>query len=159
MNKIKLSVFISLLALSVSSANAFDLGKSFSDAIDKKISKAQNKAKDKAARKVHKLAMTTLPPKLAKNARLDDMLPVDLSKGVYIFGHQGCPPTRQAYAFLKNKGVKYRNMDVARDKKAARLSKERRVRGYPTLYVNGEQMVGFGPQQYTALLKKHKMMK
>ena len=147
-----------LLTFIFSPIYAFDLGKAFSDAVDKQINKATNKAKSHVEQKITR-SLTRSFPKLAQYARLDDGRPVDLSKGVYVFGYQGCTPSRKTFDFMRRNKIKYVMMDVQKDKKAARIAREQHLPGSPAVFINGEKIIGYQPSTYERLLKKHKKMK
>jgi len=145
-------VTITCSALFVS-ANAFDFGKIISEVIEEQVDQVKTEAKNKVEQNIAS-SLTKSFPKLAKLARLDDGKPVDLSKGIIVFGYQGCPPSRQTYAYMKRNNIKYTLMDVAKDKKAVRIAREQGLPGSPTVFINGKKIVGYQPSVYDHFLKR-----
>jgi len=154
--KRKIQLFL-VSVLMTTSAFSFDLGKALSDAVKDTAKDTINKVTGDAQRKVHNLIKTAIP-QVDIGAAPDDGKRVDLSKGVFLFGYQGCPPSRKAFAYMKRNKVRYVLMDVQKDKKASRVARENGFSFSPVLVVNGEKTIGFSESKYAALLKKHKKL-
>jgi len=145
---------VGLLVFISTSAGGFDLGKALSDAVDRTASRVVDNTADAVTDRINQ-AISSAIPKLAPAAKKDDGQGVDLSRGVIIFGYDGCPYCRKAYAFLKNNAVSYQLMDIREDAKAARIAQENGIRAVPVIYVEGDMLTGFSEPNYRDLLQKH----
>lgn len=145
---------ISLSLLLLSPAMAFDFGKIVSDSIERTVDKTVRSVGNSVSNEIEK-ALSSAMPKIAPNAKQDDGQKQDLSKGVIIFGFNGCPHCRKAYDFLQRNNIPYELLDIQKDKKAKRTAKENGVTGVPVIFVNGERFFGFSEGGYQKLFKKH----
>ncbi len=145
---------LGLLIFASTSVGGFDLGKALSDAVDSSANKIVDSTANAVTSKINK-AISSAIPDLAPTAQQDDGKEVDLSRGVIIFGYDGCPYCRKAYAFLRANEVDYQLMDIRENAKAARVAQENGIRGVPVIYVEGEKLVGFTEPNYRKLLQKH----
>jgi len=152
------SAILILSSLLVVNAYSFDFGKVLTDVVDKSVNDAIGGATGGVKRQIQDLISTAIP-NVNVGAKPDDGKNIDISKGVIVFGYHGCGPFGQAHNFLKRNGVAYQLMEVKKDARAARIARQNGVIGSPTIYVNGERIVGFSPDRYTALLRKHGKMK
>jgi glutaredoxin len=152
------SAILILSSFLVVNAYSFDLGKILTDAVDKSVNDAIGGATGSVKRQIQDLISTAIP-NVNIGAKPDDGKNIDISKGVVVFGYHGCGPFGQAHNFLKRNGVPYQLMEVKKDARAARIARQNGVSGSPTIYVNGERIVGYSSNSYTALLKKHGKMK
>jgi glutaredoxin len=80
--------------------------------------------------------------------------PLPTGVDVIMYCTQWCPGCRRARAFFQQYGVQYAEIDITRDREAAR-----RVRGWanghettPTLQIKGEVVVGFDQRRIMELL-------
>ena len=137
---------------------AFDLGKVFSDAIEESVNNSLGSASNTIKKKIEE-ALSTAMPALGSKYKKDDGKAVNLSRGVTIFGYDGCPYCRKAYAFLKRNNIRYTLMDTRKDAKASRIAKQKGLRGVPVIYVSGEEFAGFSESGYQRLFKKHGVLK
>lgn len=155
--------FISVLSINIMTPTmAFDLGKIIEKSIEKNIDRRVRNVENKVTTQIDKTVDQTISsviPNLNSNAKKDDGQQKDLSKGIIIFGFDGCPHCRKAYAFMNKHKIRYQLMDTQKDQKAARIAKQNGIRGVPVLYVSGEKVTGFSDASYTKLFKKHGVIK
>ena len=149
---------ISLSLLLFSPVMAFDFGKIVSDSLERTVDKTVRSVENSVSNEIEK-ALSSAIPKVAPNAKQDDGQKKDLSKGVIIFGFNGCPHCRKAYAFLKRNNIPYELLDVQKDKKAKRTAQQNGIRGVPVIFVSGERFSGFSEGGYQKLFKKHGVLK
>ncbi len=150
--------FVFTAVIIVSPVIAFDLGKVLSDAVEKSVNNSVGSVSNTIKREVEK-ALSTAMPALGSKSKKDDGQNINLSKGITIFGYNGCPYCRQAYAFLKRNNIRYTLMDTQKDAKASRIAKQNGLRGVPVIYVSGEKYTGFSEGGYQRLFKKHGVIK
>jgi len=155
-------VFIAVLTVNMMTpAMAFDLGKiiekSVEKSIDRNVRKAENSVTNEIDRTVDK-AISSMIPDLSISAKKDDGQQKDLSKGIIIFGFDGCPNCQQAYAFMKKNNIRYQIMNPQEDVKAVRIAKQNGVKTVPVIFVSGDRVDGFTDASYTALFQKHGVM-
>lgn len=157
--------FFSLLVIAIlltSSAKAFDLGKiiqnSVEKSVDRQVRTAENKVTNEIDRTVDK-AISSMIPDLSISAKKDDGQQKDLSKGIVIFGFDGCPNCQQAYSFMKRNNIRYQIMNPQEDVKAVRIAKQNGVKTVPVIFVSGDRVDGFTDASYTALFQKHGVLK
>ncbi len=153
-NKKYLMALIALFVVVTTNTYAFDFGQIISNAVDNSVNKVINDTTSNLSNSINK-AISSAIPSLQPGAKIDNGESVNLNEGVIIFGYDGCPYCRQAYAFLNKNGVKYKLMDTQKDAAASRVAKENGIRGVPVIYVEGEKMVGFRDSNYRNLLQKH----
>lgn len=134
---------------------AFDLGKVLSDSIEKSVDDSVGKTFKRELDK----ALSSVMPKLGSRAKKDDGKGMDLSRGVTIFGYNGCPHCRKAYSYLKRNNIRYTLMDTQKNAKANRIANQKGIRGVPVIFVSGERFAGFSEGGYTRLFKKHGVIK
>lgn len=149
---------VSALIILVAPVVAFDFGKVLSDAVDKTVRDSVGSVQNSVKKNIEQ-ALSSAMPNLNPKAKLDDGQGMDLSKGVTIFGYNGCPHCRNAYAYLNKNNIRYTLMDTQKDTKAARIAKQNGIRGVPVIYVSGERKAGFSNTSYTQLFKKHGLVK
>ena len=153
-NKKYLIASVALLTFVTANTYAFDFGQILSNAVDNSVNKVVNDSTGNLSNSIHR-AISSAIPSLQPGAKMDNGESVNLNKGVIIFGYDGCPYCRQAYAFLNKNGVKYKLMDTQKDAAASRIARENGISGVPVIYVEGEKMVGFRDSSYRNLLQKH----
>lgn len=68
-------------------------------------------------------ALGSAMPQLGAGAKQDDGKNIDLNRGITIFGYNGCPYCRAAYAYLKRNNIPYQLMDTNKDIKSSKISK------------------------------------
>jgi len=78
---------------------------------------------------------------------------MERQKRVIIFTTPTCSFCRKAKSFLKDKGIRFKDIDVSRDMKAAQ-DMERRTgqRGVPVLLIDNQPVVGFDVPKIKRLL-------
>lgn len=150
-SKVIVTTFIIILA---TPALAFDFGKIITDAVEKSVEDSVESIGNTITQEVDK-ALSSAMPSLGTEAKKDDGQSIDINKGIIIFGYNGCPHCRKAYAFLKKHNIHYTLMDTSKDTKASRIAQENGIRGVPALFVSGEKFYGFSEGGYTILFKKH----
>jgi glutaredoxin 3 len=75
------------------------------------------------------------------------------SPRVVVFSTPTCPHCRSAKRYLKQKGVRFTDVDVSRDDRAARdMVRVSGQQGVPVITVNGRPIVGFDRQKLDRLL-------
>lgn len=157
----KYLLMFSVISLSSAPTYAFDLGKiierSVEKSVDRQVRTAENKVTNEIDRTVDK-AISSMIPDLSISAKKDDGKQKDLSKGIIIFGFDGCPNCQQAYNFMKKNNIRYQIMNPQEDVKAMRIAKENGVKTVPVIFVSGDRVEGFTDASYTALFQKHGVM-
>jgi glutaredoxin-like YruB-family protein len=78
---------------------------------------------------------------------------MERQKRVIIFSTPTCSYCRKAKSYLKDKGIRFKDIDVSRDMKAAH-DMERRTgqRGVPVLLINNQPVTGFDIPKINRLL-------
>ena len=72
---------------------------------------------------------------------------------VVVFSTPSCSHCRTAKQYLKKKGVRFTNVDVSRDQRAARdMQRISGQQGVPVITVGGRPIVGFDRNQLDRLL-------
>ena len=154
-------MMVFLFSMISAPAFAFDLGKiiekSVEKSVDRNVRNVENKVTNKIDRTVDK-AISSMIPDLSISAKKDDGQKKDLSKGIIIFGFDGCPNCQQAYNFMKKNNIRYQIMNPQEDVKAMRIAKENGVKTVPVIFVSGDRVEGFTDASYTALFQKHGVM-
>jgi len=75
------------------------------------------------------------------------------NKKVIIFTTSTCSWCRKVKNYLKEKKVKFREVDVARDEKAARdMVKKSGQQGVPQIWINNYPIVGFDKSKIDRML-------
>ncbi len=75
---------------------------------------------------------------------------------VVVFSTPTCPHCRTAKSYLKQKGVRFTDVDVSRDERAARdMVRISGQQGVPVITVNGRPVVGFDRGKLDQLLGLH----
>jgi glutaredoxin-like YruB-family protein len=75
---------------------------------------------------------------------------------VIVFSTPTCPHCRTAKRYLKTKGVRFTNVDVSRDTRAARdMVRISGQQGVPVIQINGKPIVGFDRGKIDRLLELH----
>jgi len=149
---VSIAIFISAPAL------AFDLGKVLERSVERSIDRNVRNAENKVTREIDKTvdnAISSMIPDLSISAKKDDGQKKDLSRGIVIFGFDGCPNCQQAYDFMNKNNIRYQIMNPQEDVKAMRIAKENGVKTVPVIYVSGDRIDGFTDASYTALFQKH----
>jgi glutaredoxin 3 len=89
--------------------------------------------------------MSRVPPTLGR--------PSERAHRVLVFTTQSCPWCVRAKQYLRERNVKFREVDVARDPAAARdLVRRTGQMGVPIVEIDGRPIVGFDKQQIDRLL-------
>ena len=74
-------------------------------------------------------------------------------KEVKVYSTPTCPYCKLAKEFLKKNKIKFRELDVSTDKKAAEeVVKKSGQRGVPVLDIGGKIVVGFNEEKISKLL-------
>lgn len=78
---------------------------------------------------------------------------MERQKRVIIFSTPTCSFCRKAKSYLRDKGIRFKDIDVSRDTRAAQ-DMERRTgqRGVPVLLINNQPVVGFDVPKINKLL-------
>jgi glutaredoxin-like YruB-family protein len=72
---------------------------------------------------------------------------------VVVFSTPTCPHCRSAKRYLKKKGVRFTDVDVSRDSRAARdMERISGQQGVPVITVDGRPIVGFNRPKLNRLL-------
>ena len=72
---------------------------------------------------------------------------------VVVFSTPTCPHCRTAKKYLKKKGVRFTNVDVSRDQRAARdMQRISGQQGVPVITIGGRPIVGFDRNKLDQLL-------
>jgi len=73
---------------------------------------------------------------------------------VVVFSTPTCPHCRSAKRYLDKKGVRYTDVDVSRDRRAARdMVRRSGQQGVPQIVIDGKLVVGFNRRKIDRLLK------
>jgi len=72
-------------------------------------------------------------------------------KRVVIYTAPGCAHCRRAKAFLRKRGIPFREMDVGRSPRAMKELQRLGGRGVPVLLVGGERLDGFSEARFLDL--------
>ncbi|MEH6457033.1 MAG: glutaredoxin family protein [Cocleimonas sp.] len=154
--------FIGLTIIAATPVMAFDLSKvierSFEKSIDRNVRKTENSVTNEIDKTVDN-AISSIIPDLSINAKKDDGQQKNLSKGIVVFGFDGCSNCQQAYAFMNKNNIRYQIMDPQQDVKARRIAEQKGINTVPVIYVSGDRVDGFTESSYTQLFKKHGVMK
>ena len=73
------------------------------------------------------------------------------TKSVVIYTTASCAQCRRAKAFLRGRGIAFREMDVGSSHRARKELGRIGARGMPVLLVGGERLDGFSEQQFLHL--------
>ena len=74
-------------------------------------------------------------------------------KKVIVFSTPTCSWCRKLKNYLKENGIRYINVDVSRDAKAAQdMVRKTRKQGVPQMWINNVPVVGFDKQKIDRLL-------
>jgi glutaredoxin-like YruB-family protein len=77
-------------------------------------------------------------------------------KKVIVFSTPTCSWCRRLKNYLKENGIRYINVDVSRDTKAAQdMIRKTRKQGVPQVWINNVPVVGFDKQKIDRLLEIH----
>jgi glutaredoxin 3 len=89
--------------------------------------------------------MSRVPPTLSR--------PTERAHRVLVFTTPSCPWCVRAKQYLRERNIKFREVDVARDPAAARdLVRRTGQMGVPVVEIDGRPIVGFDKQQIDRLL-------
>ncbi len=73
---------------------------------------------------------------------------------VVVFSTPTCPHCRSAKRYLDKKGIHYTDVDVSRDRRAARdMVRRSGQQGVPQILIDGKLVVGFNRRKIDRLLK------
>jgi glutaredoxin len=75
----------------------------------------------------------------------------DKTKPVVIFTSRPCSHCQRAKAFLRGRGIAFREMDVGSSQRARKELERLGTRSVPVLLVGGERLDGFSEQQFLRL--------
>ena len=76
------------------------------------------------------------------------------NKQVIIFSTPTCSWCRKVKGYLKENKVKFREVDVSRDQKAARdMVRKSGQQGFPQIWINNYPIVGFDKAKIDRMLK------
>ena len=79
-----------------------------------------------------------------------------LSSGIVLFSAAWCGYCKKAKAYLAQKGISYREVDVETKDGILAYAQAGGKSGIPLLLANGQKVLGFSPAAYDALLTAHK---
>ncbi len=83
-------------------------------------------------------------------------MPTKKSLVVKVYSTPTCPYCHMAKDYLKEKGVKFKDVNVAdNDKAREEMIEKSGQMGVPVLDINGKIIVGFDRQEIDKALKKH----
>ena len=72
---------------------------------------------------------------------------------VVVFSTPTCPHCRNAKRYLRKKGIRFKDVDVSRDRRAAKdLVRISGQQGVPVIQINGRTVVGFNRPKIDRLL-------
>jgi len=71
---------------------------------------------------------------------------------VVLFTGASCPWCTTARQYLRKRGVRFHEVDAARDPRAQRELKRRHIRGVPVLLIGSHAIVGFDKPKIDRLL-------
>ena len=74
-------------------------------------------------------------------------------KNVVVFTSPSCGWCNALKGYLREKQVRFREVDVSRDANAAKELSRRGYRGVPVVFINNRPIVGFNKQEIDRLLK------
>ena len=73
---------------------------------------------------------------------------------IIVFSTPSCPWCNKVKRYLKEKGFRYRDIDVSKDEKAARdVVRKTGQMGVPVILINNRPIVGFNKAEIDRLLK------
>ncbi len=73
---------------------------------------------------------------------------------IIVFSTPSCPWCNRVKRYLKEKGFRYRDIDVSKDEKAARdVVRKTGQMGVPVILINNRPIVGFNKAEIDRLLK------
>lgn len=73
---------------------------------------------------------------------------------IIIFSTPSCPWCNRVKRYLKEKGFRYRDVDVSRDQQAARdVVRKTGQMGVPVVLINNRPIIGFNKAEIDRLLK------
>ena len=78
------------------------------------------------------------------------------SSGIVLFSAAWCGYCKKAKAYLAQKGISYREVDVETKDGMLAYAQAGGKSGIPLLLANGQKVLGFSPAAYDALLAAHK---
>jgi glutaredoxin 3 len=74
---------------------------------------------------------------------------------IVVFSTPSCGWCRKAKSYLKEKGFRYRDVDISRDSKAAQdLQRRTGQTSVPVILINNRPVVGFNRQEIDRLLNQ-----
>lgn len=77
-------------------------------------------------------------------------------KKVIVFSTPTCSWCRRLKSYLKENKIRFTNVDVSRDAKAAQdMVRKTRKQGVPQMWINNVPVVGFDKQKIDRLLEIH----
>ncbi|MCD6181859.1 MAG: glutathione S-transferase N-terminal domain-containing protein [Candidatus Cloacimonetes bacterium] len=77
------------------------------------------------------------------------------SKKVIVFSTPTCAWCRKVKAYLRSQGVRYTEVDVSKNAKAARdMVRKTGQQGVPQIWINNHPVVGFDQAKIDRLLRK-----
>jgi len=80
-------------------------------------------------------------------------MPMETQKRVIIFTTPTCTYCRKAKSYLRDKGVRFKDIDVSLDMKAAQdMERRSGQRGVPVILINNQPVVGFDIPKINRLL-------
>ena len=73
---------------------------------------------------------------------------------IIVFSTPSCPWCNKVKRYLKEKGFRYRDIDVSKDEKAARdVVRKTGQMGVPVILINNRPIIGFNKAEIDRLLK------
>ncbi len=76
----------------------------------------------------------------------------EVQRRVIVFTSSTCPWCEKVKRYLRQKGIRFREVDVSRDANAARDLARRGHRGVPVVFINNRPVVGFNKPEIDRLL-------
>jgi glutaredoxin-like YruB-family protein len=75
---------------------------------------------------------------------------------IVVFSTPSCGWCRKVKSYLRDKGYKYRDVDITRDQKAAQdLQRRTGVTSVPVVLINNRPVIGFNQRKIEKLLKHY----
>ncbi|MFE8033304.1 glutaredoxin family protein [Thiohalocapsa marina] len=72
-------------------------------------------------------------------------------KQVTLYSAPSCAHCRRAKAFMRARGIAFRELDVSRSSRARKELERMGARGVPVILIGGERLEGFSEQRFLRL--------
>jgi len=71
---------------------------------------------------------------------------------VVLFTGASCPWCTKVKQYLREKGIRFREVDASKDRRAQKELERRKIRGVPVLLIKNQAIVGFDKPKINRLL-------